>query len=97
MVETTILGVSGLRGGVGTTSITALLVDALSHMDSTVLVVVLNDLDLLRLHFNGAYTARQGWGRLFPKEPFGSDISFDWQEHYRKHLVPDLSRHSLGE
>ncbi|QEY57671.1 AAA family ATPase [Pseudomonas sp. C27(2019)] len=44
--------VVGLRGGVGATSIAAMLADALSLMGESVLLIDLNPSDLLRLYFN---------------------------------------------
>lgn len=52
---------SGLRGGVGTTSVTAMLADSLRRLGESVLVVDLNSSDLLRLHFNIPYAADNGW------------------------------------
>jgi len=57
----TIVSLSGLRGGVGTTSLTALLADALRNMGESVLVVDLNYADLLRLHFDVQYSSKKGW------------------------------------
>lgn len=53
--------VAGLRGGVGTTSIAAMLADALSLMGESVLLIDLNPSDLLRLYFNIPYSDKQGW------------------------------------
>lgn len=57
----TIVSLSGLRGGVGTTSLTALLAQALRNKGESVLLVDLNFSDLLRLHFNIPYFNNQGW------------------------------------
>lgn len=65
MTNSTVVGFSGLRGGVGTTSMTALLAAALHHSGQSVLVVDLNDSDLLRLHFNVPYADAQGWAAVF--------------------------------
>ncbi|NYT63869.1 cellulose synthase operon protein YhjQ [Alcaligenaceae bacterium] len=51
----------GLRGGAGTSSLAALLGDALSQLGETVVLVDLNSADLLRLHFNIAYDDAHGW------------------------------------
>jgi cellulose synthase operon protein YhjQ len=64
----------GLRGGVGTTSISAMLADALSSMGESVLLIDLNPSDLLRLHFNIPYADVYGWG-------FAQAQQRSWQEH----------------
>lgn len=53
--------VRGLRGGVGATSIAAMLADALSMQGESVLLIDLNPDDLLRLHFNIPYADAHGW------------------------------------
>lgn len=68
----TIVSLSGLRGGVGTTSLTALLADALRNKGESVLVVDLNYADLLKLHFSIPYCSHQGWSGL--QDPLG-----DWE------------------
>src|SRR5690625_4158462 len=67
MKTTYFIALSGLRGGVGTTSMVALLEDALWAHGEAVLVVDLNPADVLRLHFNIPYEEK----RLGPK-PFNS-------------------------
>lgn len=66
--------VCGLRGGVGTTSIVAMLADALSLMGESVLLIDLNPSDLLRLHFNTPYADINGWA-------FGEAEGSGWQQH----------------
>jgi len=66
--------VCGLRGGVGTTSIVAMLADALSLMGESVLLIDLNPSDLLRLHFNIPYADINGWA-------FGEAEGSGWQQH----------------
>src|SRR5690625_4888277 len=61
MKTTYFIALSGLRGGVGTTSMVALLADALCAQGEAVLVVDLNPADLLRLHFNTPYEEKKGW------------------------------------
>ena len=51
----------GLRGGVGNTSVLAMLGDALHAMGERVLLVDLNRSDMLRLHFNIPSSDRHGW------------------------------------
>lgn len=66
--------VTGLRGGVGTTSIAAMLADALSLLDESVLLIDLNPEDLLRLHFNIPYGDKHGWA-------LGETDGSGWQQH----------------
>lgn len=66
--------VCGLRGGAGTTSIAAMLADALSLMGESVLLIDLNSSDLLRLHFNIPYADTHGWA-------FAEAAGSDWQQH----------------
>lgn len=61
----TILAISGLRGGVGATSMAALLAEALSQKGASVLVVDLNDSDLLRFHYDVSGHQLAGWGSTF--------------------------------
>lgn len=68
----TIVSLSGLRGGVGTTSMTAMLADALRNKGESVLVVDLNVADLLRLHFDIPYGCQKGWSGL-------PDRSLGWE------------------
>lgn len=51
----------GLRGGVGNTSMLAMLGDALHAMGEPVLLIDLNRSDMLRLHFNIPFSDRHGW------------------------------------
>lgn len=51
----------GLRGGVGTTSVTAMLADVLSRSGGSVLAVDMNPADMLRLHFGVPYGDERGW------------------------------------
>lgn len=51
----------GLRGGVGTTTIAAMLAKQLSTTDQSVLVIDMNPADLLRLHFDVPYGDDRGW------------------------------------
>lgn len=80
------VGIWGLRGGVGTTSIVAMVGDALHQMGSSVLLVDLNPSDTLRLQFNVPYADTTGWAHaLASDEP--------WYEHafqveQRMHLLP---------
>lgn len=55
------IGFWGLRGGVGTTSVVAMVADALQRAGQSVLMIDLNPDDALRLHFNVPYTDKAGW------------------------------------
>lgn len=58
-----ILGLQGVRGGVGTTSITSALAWALQILGENVLVVDASPDNLLRLSFNVDFVHREGWAR----------------------------------
>ncbi|HFZ8994690.1 TPA: cellulose biosynthesis protein BcsQ [Citrobacter freundii] len=58
-----ILGLQGVRGGVGTTSITAALGWALQILGENVLVVDACPDNLLRMSFNVDFAHRDGWAR----------------------------------
>lgn len=57
----TVLAVSGIRGGVGTTSLVAALGFALHLLQQRVLMVDLNPRNQLRLHYNLALDESYGW------------------------------------
>ncbi|MBW7981132.1 cellulose biosynthesis protein BcsQ [Enterobacillus tribolii] len=59
----TIIALQGIRGGVGTTSITASLAWALRQLGDTVLAIDFSPDNLLRLHFNTAWEDSRGWAR----------------------------------
>ncbi len=52
---------AGIRGGAGTTSVVAMLGEALHALGQRVLMADLGPSDLLRLHFNVPYADRHGW------------------------------------
>ncbi|VTM95365.1 cell division protein [Raoultella planticola] len=58
-----ILGLQGIRGGVGTTSITAALAWALQLLGETVLAIDASPDNMLRYFFNVDATHRDGWAR----------------------------------
>ncbi len=58
-----VLGLQGIRGGVGTTSVTAALGWALQLLGDTVLVIDACPDNLLRLSFNVEFDLPQGWAR----------------------------------
>ena len=58
-----ILGLQGVRGGVGTTSITSSLAWALQILGENVLVVDASPDNLLRMSFNVDFVHRDGWAR----------------------------------
>ncbi|WP_248638204.1 cellulose biosynthesis protein BcsQ [Citrobacter koseri] len=59
-----ILGLQGVRGGVGTTSITSALAWALQILGENVLVVDASPDNLLRMSFNVDFAHRDGWARV---------------------------------
>ncbi len=58
-----ILGLQGIRGGVGTTSIAAALAWSLQLLGENVLVIDTSPDNLLRLSFNVDFSHRDGWAR----------------------------------
>lgn len=54
-------GITGVRGGVGTTSITAALAWSLQTLGENVLVIDASPDNLLRLLFNVDFAHRNGW------------------------------------
>lgn len=58
-----ILGLQGIRGGVGTTSVAAALAWSLQLLGENVLVVDTSPDNLLRLSFNVDFSHRDGWAR----------------------------------
>lgn len=79
----TVVALSGIRGGVGTTSLVAALGFALHGLQQRVLMVDLNPRNLLRLHYNLALDAHQGWATD------AHDANSDWSEalqHVLEHL-----------
>ncbi len=60
---TAVLGLQGVRGGVGTTSVTAALAWSLQVLGESVLVIDACSDNLLRMSFNVDFTHANGWGR----------------------------------
>lgn len=58
-----ILGLQGVRGGVGTTSITSALAWALQILGENVLVIDASPDNLLRMSFNVDFVHQGGWAR----------------------------------
>ncbi|EKN3957321.1 cellulose biosynthesis protein BcsQ [Yersinia enterocolitica] len=58
-----VLALQGVRGGIGTTSVTAALAWALQQLDESVLVIDFSPDNLLRLHFNMSFEQSRGWVR----------------------------------
>ncbi|PVZ82171.1 cellulose synthase operon protein YhjQ [Serratia sp. S1B] len=58
-----IIALQGVRGGIGTTSITAALAWALQQLGESVLAIDLSPDNLLRLHFNTPFDLNRGWAR----------------------------------
>ncbi len=85
--------VCGLRGGVGTTSMVAMLADALNILGESVLVIDLNPSDLLRLHFNIPYADQQGWACA---QAQGSDLQqHSYQVKDNLYVLP-YGRHGVA-
>lgn len=58
-----ILGLQGVRGGVGTTSVTAALAWSLQLLGESVLVIDACADNLLRMSFNVDFSREEGWAR----------------------------------
>ncbi len=58
-----ILGLQGVRGGVGTTSLTAALARALQILGKNVTVIDASPDNLLRMSFNVDFVHQGGWAR----------------------------------
>ncbi|EON3356064.1 cellulose biosynthesis protein BcsQ [Yersinia enterocolitica] len=58
-----VLALQGVRGGIGTTSVTAALAWALQQLDESVLVIDFSPDNLLRLHFNMSFEQSRGWAK----------------------------------
>lgn len=58
-----IIALQGMRGGVGTTSITAALAWGLQQLGESVLVIDATPANLLRMHFNTDFAHTNGWAR----------------------------------
>ncbi|AHM71396.1 cellulose biosynthesis protein BcsQ [Yersinia hibernica] len=58
-----VLALQGVRGGIGTTSVTAALAWALQQLDESVLVIDFSPDNLLRLHFNMHFEQSRGWAK----------------------------------
>lgn len=58
-----VIALQGVRGGIGTTSITAALAWALQQLGEPVLAIDLSPDNLLRLHFNTPFELNRGWAR----------------------------------
>ena len=56
-----VLGLQGVRGGVGTTSVTAALAWSLQVLGESVLVIDACSDNLLRMSFNVDFTHENGW------------------------------------
>lgn len=59
----TVVGLQGLQGGVGTTSVTAGLAWSLAQLGERVLAIDLSPDNMLRLHFNASFDSPRGWAR----------------------------------
>ncbi|MRT56526.1 cellulose biosynthesis protein BcsQ [Enterobacteriaceae bacterium RIT693] len=77
-----VIGLQGLRGGVGTTSITAALAWSLQQLGETVLVIDASPDNLLRMFYNIDFAEPQGWARAMLDNQ-------DWRKsawRYTRHL-----------
>ncbi len=68
-----ILGLQGVRGGVGTTSVTAALAWSLQLLGESVLVIDACADNLLRMSFNVDFSREEGWARALLDDK-------DWQD-----------------
>ena len=90
----------GLRGGVGTTSVTAMLADVLSTAGDSVLLIDMNPDDMLRLHFGLPYGDERGWARA-GLTPFWRQQTYQINEHlsilpYGRHRSGDICHYELA-
>jgi cellulose synthase operon protein YhjQ len=76
-----IIGLQGVRGGVGTTSVTAALGWALQQLGETVLVVDASPDNLLRLHFNIDFAQGGGWARALLDNRSWRDAGWQYTTH----------------
>ncbi|MCT4703328.1 cellulose biosynthesis protein BcsQ [Enterobacteriaceae bacterium H20N1] len=76
-----IIGLQGLRGGVGTTSITAALGWSLQQTGESVLVVDASPDNLLRLHFNIDFAHSGGWARALLDKSNWHDKAWSYASH----------------
>ncbi len=60
-----VIALQGIRGGVGTTSVTTALAWALQGLGESVLVVDFSPENLLRLHFNMPFEQPRGWAHAY--------------------------------
>lgn len=60
-----VIAMQGIRGGVGSTSITAGIAWALQQLEESVLVIDLSPDNLLRMHFNMPFHEKRGWARAY--------------------------------
>lgn len=72
-----VVSFQGARGGVGTTSIVAMLGDVLSQQEQSVLMVDLAANNMLRLMFNVPYADPRGWAHSIQHEHDWRDSAFE--------------------
>lgn len=58
-----VIALQGMRGGIGTTSVTAALAWAFQQLGESVLAIDCSADNLLRLHFNTPFALARGAGR----------------------------------
>lgn len=84
-----ILGLQGVRGGVGTTSVTAALAWSLQQLGESVIVVDACADNLLRLAFNDDFSRRDGWARAWLD-------NIDWRDAGMRYTA-DIDFLSFGQ
>lgn len=81
-----IIGIQGLRGGTGATSITAGLAWSLQHLDESVLVIDGSPDNMLRLFFNVDFKHTDGWARAIMANEHWAQTAWRYTEHL--HVLP---------
>lgn len=76
-----IIGIQGLRGGTGATSITAGLAWSLQHLDESVLVIDGSPDNMLRLFFNIDVQHTDGWARAITANEHWAQTAWRYTAH----------------
>lgn len=76
-----IIGLQGLRGGVGTTSVTTGLAWALQQLEESVLVIDCSPDNMLRLFFNVEFTRPGGWARALLDKSEWAETAWRYTSH----------------
>lgn len=72
-----VLTLCGIRGGVGTTSVAAMVGDALHAQDQSVLLIDADGSNMLRLLFNVPYRDHHGWSSAYASGQDWAEQSFE--------------------